>query len=314
LEDKPAEQFNREHVVPEAFGLFEQNLVLECVCRACNDHFGRTLDLKLARDTVEGLDRFRNGLKPVAAYKGLGRRSTSRFEVMEGPLKGVLCEARPSVDGRDLDVAHFLPQLGFSQAEDGPFEFHPLESIPSKDDLIARGFKSPVYVRVYGASWEEGMAQLLAKGFPPPEQFGQTNPLPERTRVDYVFKISHPEFRAISKIAMNYFAAVATPSIACMTQFNDCRRYIRHDARPEYGMVEVIRPQFWIKDGRRVRCHYVAVESRGDEILGQVSLFGRLRYLVRLSTVPFMIASHLRQAHVFDLERTLAYPVEPPAL
>ena len=74
LANKPESQFNREHVIPEAFGVFQQNLVLDCVCQACNDFFGRDLDLKLGRDTIEGLDRFRYGLKTPAQYKGLGRR------------------------------------------------------------------------------------------------------------------------------------------------------------------------------------------------------------------------------------------------
>jgi hypothetical protein len=138
---------------------------------------------------------------------------------MEGPLKGVLCEARPSADGKDLEVAGFLPQLGFSQAEDGPFQFYLLENIPRKDDLIARGFKSPIFFRIYGTSLEEGMARLTARGFPAPEQFGENEQFQGRPRVDYVFKISHPEFRAISKIAMNYFAAVATPAAANVRPF-----------------------------------------------------------------------------------------------
>ena len=96
LEKKPRGAFNREHVIPESFGKFQDNLVLECVCAACNALFAREHDLKLARDSVEGLDRFRWGLEAHAEYKSLGRRSTTRVEVMEdGPLKGVICRFVP---------------------------------------------------------------------------------------------------------------------------------------------------------------------------------------------------------------------------
>jgi hypothetical protein len=166
LEERPADAFNREHVVPEAFGKFEQNLVLDCVCKSCNDFFGKTLDLKLGRDTVEGLDRFRSGLKTRDEYKGLGRQSTSRVEVMEGPLKGVLCEYRPAANGKDFDIVGFIPQLGFAQTQDGPFEYHPLAQLPTKDDLIARGFQSPVYFRIYGTTSRRAWPVLRRGAFP----------------------------------------------------------------------------------------------------------------------------------------------------
>jgi hypothetical protein len=52
-EDKDRALFNREHVVPEAFGLFEENFVLhEVVCAACNKLLGDELDIALARDCV----------------------------------------------------------------------------------------------------------------------------------------------------------------------------------------------------------------------------------------------------------------------
>src|SRR4051812_37658358 len=62
-ETKPLAAFNREHVLPEAFGKYEDNLVLHHrVCADCNTHLGRELDLPLARDSKEGLDRFEHNL------------------------------------------------------------------------------------------------------------------------------------------------------------------------------------------------------------------------------------------------------------
>lgn len=45
LNDRPPSAFNVEHVVPCAFGTFEQNLTLDCVCQDCNSYFGRTIEL-----------------------------------------------------------------------------------------------------------------------------------------------------------------------------------------------------------------------------------------------------------------------------
>ena len=41
--------FDRDHVIPEAFGMFENNFVLTCVCKSCNKFFGDELELVLGR-------------------------------------------------------------------------------------------------------------------------------------------------------------------------------------------------------------------------------------------------------------------------
>ena len=52
--------FDRDHVMPEAFGTFDENWTLDCVCKACNGHFGRTIELTLARGSTEALLRLRH--------------------------------------------------------------------------------------------------------------------------------------------------------------------------------------------------------------------------------------------------------------
>ncbi len=316
LSSKDVAAFNREHVVPQAFGTFENNLVLDCVCEDCNTFFANDIDLKLARDTVEGLDRYRWGLKPVADYKGLGRRTTNRVEVMQdGPLKGALCEYRPSADGSDFDI-HPLPQVGFARAEDGPYEYFMLDRLPTKDDLVARGYErgTSLFVRTWGASSEDVIDKFRAAGFVLEERSEQAPPPPGRVRADFVFRISHPEFRAITKIAMNYLASVAGPHIALMPQFNDARRYVREDVRPSPPIVEIISPLHVGRrsTGRPTLAHFLTAESHAGRIVAQVSLLGRFRYLVTLSSVPFLLDVEMKFAHVFDVEAREVGPTAPP--
>src|SRR3989338_249143 len=64
----------KEHVIPQSFGTFgAETPTLDCVCDACNDFFGKQLDLVLARDTLEGLTRYKNGILSEAKrpQKGL---------------------------------------------------------------------------------------------------------------------------------------------------------------------------------------------------------------------------------------------------
>ena len=68
LEGDPAEGFNTEHVIPRAFGTFENNLTLtDMVCRSCNQFFGDNLELIFARDSFEAYDRILHGLNTGSA-------------------------------------------------------------------------------------------------------------------------------------------------------------------------------------------------------------------------------------------------------
>jgi hypothetical protein len=59
--------FSREHVLQASFGRFRNALVLHnTVCSDCNQAFGETIDLIFARESAEGLDRYRLGIKPLA--------------------------------------------------------------------------------------------------------------------------------------------------------------------------------------------------------------------------------------------------------
>src|ERR1700761_2082929 len=130
LTAKDTRDFNIEHVLPQAFGRFEDNLTLDCVCTACNQTLGDTVDRKLARDSVEGLDRFLTGLKPRKDFKHYGRRATTRVEgAEEGPMKGAWLKYSPSkTRPGEFDVEP-LPQVGFSPTPDGDHHYIPLDRL-----------------------------------------------------------------------------------------------------------------------------------------------------------------------------------------
>ena len=53
-----------EHVIPQSFGKFRNNLTLRhLVCDACNQFFGDNVGLARARDTLEGQSRVDFGVK-----------------------------------------------------------------------------------------------------------------------------------------------------------------------------------------------------------------------------------------------------------
>ena len=65
LEEKDEAVFNKEHVIPQAFGKFGASTptLINCVCKECNDFFARVLDPVFTRDTYEGITRYALGIK-----------------------------------------------------------------------------------------------------------------------------------------------------------------------------------------------------------------------------------------------------------
>jgi len=115
LGEKDEADFNREHVVQEAFDVFHSNnVVLTCVCRACNQLFGDTIDLYISRDSMEGYDRYGSGQKSPSEFKSLGKRSGARLTfAKDGPLRGALGGLTRSPDGASLEVTT-APCVGFA--------------------------------------------------------------------------------------------------------------------------------------------------------------------------------------------------------
>lgn len=77
LETKPVSDFNAEHVVQRSMTAGIQNnlTLIERVCQACNSYFDKHLDRPLAKDSIHGLDRLREGIKPISKlseYTGRG--------------------------------------------------------------------------------------------------------------------------------------------------------------------------------------------------------------------------------------------------
>jgi hypothetical protein len=126
--EKGLAAFNVEHVMPRSFGLFEDNPTLvHVVCKDCNDFFAKQLEPSLAKDSLEGFDRFRYGLKPPQEFSSLGPRSTTRIQLVDGPFAGAWAF---TVKGDSRAMEPF-PQIGFARSADGPFEWHMLDAVPS---------------------------------------------------------------------------------------------------------------------------------------------------------------------------------------
>jgi hypothetical protein len=320
VEKKPDDDFNREHVVQQAFGSFDtSNLVLDCVCTDCNDYFGRTIDLTLARDSIEGFDRYLSGMRPTSKYKGLGARSKTFVEFKEGTMKGATGYITANPDGGELWVLP-LPQIGFSQphVNNGEPLWFFRDEVPTVDELEQRfAFKKgeTLNIQCPGLEWDDAAAILAEKDFKKVEQVGEMPPLVGRVFTETVGQVGRTQMRAAAKVAFNYLAAVAGAALVRCPQFNDVRDFIRFDRGLNYVMASRNPWGVFGASGRVPRGHYLAVETRpSGQIVAQVSLMLRVRYVIPLTLIRFTTGvPRVSSAHFFDVARKAigTLPVPP---
>jgi hypothetical protein len=85
-----------EHVIPQAFGSFgSETPTLDSVCDDCNSYFGSALDQYLARETVEGLVRYRRGIFSSQARP----QRYLHITLAPGPETGSFAGMRMAIDG-----------------------------------------------------------------------------------------------------------------------------------------------------------------------------------------------------------------------
>ncbi len=324
LEPKANDQFNREHVIPEAFGKFDsqsqKNLVLDCVCTDCNTEFSKTIELKFGRDSIEGIDRYSSGMKPTSEFKSLGRKSTTVVEFKEGPnagLRGHLC-ANPT-NAPELRAKSF-PYIGFAQerVEEGRIRWFTLDAVPPKSELEQYGFVrgQVLLVHTREMAWEDARNLLTSKGYAPLPDDPETTMPPEGETFEMttIVTIGRLEQRAVAKIALNYLAAVAGSGFARAPQFREVRNFVRHDigTPPVWPTENLVRFKFG--DRPVTKGHYLAVQTTPEgNVLADVCIMLRLRYTVLLTDAPFTLSiPHIRYAHLFDLDAHEVRRAAPP--
>ncbi|MGB8294929.1 MAG: HNH endonuclease [Polyangia bacterium] len=272
LEEKPPDDFNREHVIPQAFGRFAgQSPTLDCVCRLCNSSLGRELDESLSYKSIEGVHRFISGLRDAGQFRADRASDIDRVEIGEGPLAGCVADFGSSPDGTSVNMVP-RPQVGFAKTEDGPFQWHPVGVLPTKEQLQKEFGPTPPSIRVVGAADEREVQQELAsKGLMIGEM--AVGHLPSGTAyAEIVATITQKHLRAIAKIAFNYLAFVR-PGLAYLPEFNEVRRYVLAGADPSASTIQSIVPRPAHSPGR-LKWHAISVACLNSTVAALVLPLG----------------------------------------
>jgi len=320
LEDKPKSYFTKaEHVIPQAFGLFEDNFTLNNgeVCDDCNQYFGDNLEIDLGRDTIEGLYRYKFGVKPAKDFRSLGRRSRFTVVVVEGPLKGTFSYLEYSKELNDVSIKS-LPQVGFINRTTKEYKYFLLDEIPDKDDLDEQRLDYSKDVRALGADFSE-IQEVLSEAEIPlksEEDWELGDGDAGKWMVEIEGSIDQTICRAIAKISFNYMAYLHGAEFVLQKEFHPIRFYIRRGEQAKRAYVQVRNENILMgEDKESPRLFHLVTLNwsiNGEAIVSQVSLFNTfLSYTVQLSKRYRGERIDLGKGHCFNLADNKIYELTP---
>lgn len=311
LEDLEASRFDKEHVLPKALGKFKNNLTLiHCVCIECNKYFGENLDFFLARDSIEALRRLTHGVKPLKEIQDLHLERLSLRLAQEGEWKGVRMQLR--VEGGELGV-EAMPQVGLAKKGVHDRIYLTEQELENPATELPPGWDPDAGINVIAPSEAvaERLVTLLAKrGITGQRRVDLPWAEAERGRiwVEITSRIDGIIRRSVAKIAFNYMAKMSGADFVLHQDFNVTRSFIRHGVLPGYPLVVTSQRPILADDHptrRQTEGHLITLNwtpSRRS-VVGQVSLFNEITYIVSLARNFSGVWRPIRSGHHFDVSR-----------
>ncbi len=310
LNDKGAEEFSHtEHVIPQAFGRFANNLTLHCVCNTCNQIFGDSLELAFNRDSWEAINRFRYGLKSLEELVDLRYRNVSLTYSGPGDWHGVRFVFFNESGQIVLDLP---PQLGIKE-RDGKWVYFTLAEVKKLSKEFLSNFETKGQIQVFTKNPEE-YAQIVEELGRLGINFSKAGEL-DNLELDKEFEgqadirvhMNNVIIRGISKIAFNYLAYCLGAEYALRQDFNNICSFICSGSEefqppffPSNAPILFDEPEQGI---RRLGHVIVLGWSRGHlDMKVKVSLFNDITYSVILCRSYVGIYHDIRHGHFFNLK------------
>lgn len=294
LAEKPDDQFNDEHVLPEALGTYDPTPRLRCVCENCNARLGRDVVSPFLRRSGEGLMRYRFGQRPLdltaSEKRRLARVDCKRLQFepvlpfLFNKLKGL------HFFGFDTDhgIARSLPQIGLWPTSLELPDFFTIEELEQgRLDLTTYvcEHESPALL-VCETDDDEQRLVALARRLGAVIARVERVKLPDRFRGTLTGKLGPQELRFPAYVAFNVAAFYLGASTVIDDCFNDIRTFVNgRSTRTALSFVGLNAngPLFFDRDRRAtIKCHLVAIgwENQERDLVAQVSLYNMFHYRV----------------------------------
>lgn len=316
--------FDRDHVMPEAFGTFEPDsfVLHDAVCKPCNNYFGRTIEQALSRDSFEAVLRLRHGIKPASEARDLPYRRIEMKVGQPGPWLGVTVALETDSTGTGIEPIP-VPQVAFRWKGGTEWDFFLEKQLENSTLMLpyAGTREGMLEIRIMAPS-EADNSRLIEKLKTLDIRFVQEGILNQPIAADGTIRVeiaSHVDatiFRAIAKIAFNYVAYQHGRDFALRSDFDDIRNYIRYSAEPSWGpIVRTLHKPILFDDNqncRQTNGHLITFDwdKAKTGLLVQLSLFNAITYCVMICmNYSGIWHDGIRKGHHFNIDHRNISPL-----
>lgn len=285
-----------EHLIPQSFGKFSSETpTLKCVCDECNSFFAKELDQVLARDSWEGVNRYKKGIKS-REQRPIKRLKFTLEEVPEmGIFGGMVFEGVDSRTGQLLQPTKGQFHIRNKKTDKYDVFFEDEIKDIKLDDGIY-GAKGTRDTKIYAPSEEKHKAvieELKKIGIDYKIKEKSNPPFVEGKKDDEVVElpilvsgtIDSPVKRALIKILLNFSAFYIGAEEVIKPEWDKARNYVRFNSEPILGKVN--NKSFWGDETETMRLasdsFNIVVENDGENVVGKIQIYNFYTYVFILA-------------------------------
>jgi hypothetical protein len=299
----------REHVIQQALGKFgSKTPVLKCVCDGCNAYFGRELDQIHARDTLEGVLRYKQGIRSSEKRDQRRLRFILADEAESGELVGAVVAG---VDPTNDELRPLVAQLHIINVQTGETEIftrNQLATLQLPEDVY--GAPGERKLNVYAPSKEDHDAfvrELNAAGFD--MRMGEPTTFDINPTIDADGRVSigvHIECnfddlhrRALAKILINFAAFYLGDDEVRKPAWSPVKRFVRRGE----GLLgaRLSGEPFWTgqetDEWRWPDAINIRLENHERGVVGAIQFYNRITYellLIEGYNLPSEVAARFQ--------------------
>lgn len=285
---------SKEHVLLKSFGTFgSKTPTLNCVCDDCNNYFKKELDQTFARDTIEGVTRYRKGR--FSREKRFPK--SLRFELAEtedtDKYAGAILGGYDPIDGKPLPL---IPQFWIFNIRKNNWEKYSIDEIKNisiSDEEYGSRAPGSRQMRVMAPSREEydAVIQELKKyNIPYREKEMLEQPIFVKN-VDTEGKIEVPATiqgtidkvrkRALVKMLFNFATYYIGASETLKPEWDKARNFVRYSTKTLWGRMSQ-RP-FWNgQETENMRfaddSYNIRIENQNGNVAGVIQFYNLFTY------------------------------------
>jgi len=292
----------KEHVIPQSFGKFgSKTPTLHCVCDGCNDYFNKELDQRLARDTLEGVTRYKKGI--ISREKRFPKSLLFELDEIEeyGKYGGAILGGYDPITGESLPL---IAQFWIRNIKNRKWEKYSIDEIKNiliTDEKYGSTAPGSRQMRVMAPSNEEYDAVIQElKNYNIPyrrkKEILEQPPFLKNVDADGKIQlrgtvqgtIDKVRKRAFVKILFNFATHYVGIAETSKSEWDKARNFVRYDGATLPGRMS--QKEFW--DGQETENMRFASDSYNIRIINQEENVVGVIQFYNLFTYEFILVKN----------------------